>query len=133
MEILLLVLVLLVILAVVGRRGAAAPQVGRRRRDARAPEAPMSVLMRAREITGRPVVSLAGAEALAEVKDVVFSFGSATVVGFTLNRRGFLGSPLSEVLPWSRVSALGPDALMVDGGGCAGGGRSRDRRGGGRR
>lgn len=76
----------------------------------------MSVLMRAREITGRPVVSLAGAEALAEVKDVVFSFGSGSVVGFTLNRRGFLGSPLSEVLPWSRVSALGPDALMVDGG-----------------
>ena len=76
----------------------------------------MSVLMRAREITGRPVVSLDTAEALAEVKDVVFSFDSVSVVGFTLNRRGFLGSPLSEVLPWSRVAALGPDAVMVEGG-----------------
>lgn len=78
----------------------------------------MSVLMRAREITGRPVVSLETADALAEVKDVVFSFGSASVVGFTLNKRGFLGSPMSEVLPWSQVAALGPDALMVEGGGA---------------
>ena len=75
----------------------------------------MSVLMRAREITGRPVVTLDTAEALAEVKDVVFSYGTTSVVGFTLNKRGFLGSPLKQVLPWSRIAALGPDAVMVEG------------------
>lgn len=78
----------------------------------------MSVLMRAREITGRPVVTLDEADAVAEVKDVVISHGSATVVGFTLNRRGFLGSPMDEVLPWSAVRALGRDAVMVDGAGA---------------
>lgn len=78
----------------------------------------MSLLMRAREMTGRPVVSLDTAEALAEVKDVVIAHGAAEVVGFTLNKRGFLGSPLKEVLPWARVRALGRDAVMVDGAGA---------------
>ncbi|WP_217921215.1 PRC-barrel domain-containing protein [Miltoncostaea oceani] len=76
----------------------------------------MSVLMRAREITGRPVVTRDGGEAIAEVKDVVIAHGSASLVGFTLNKRGFLGSPLKEVLPWSAVGALGRDAVMIDGG-----------------
>ena len=58
----------------------------------------MTVLMRAREITGRPVVAISSADAVAEVKDVVISHPSASVVGFTLNKRGFLGSPLKEVL-----------------------------------
>jgi uncharacterized protein YrrD len=73
----------------------------------------VNVLMRAHEITGRPVVTLDTAEAVAEVKDVVFSHASATVVGFTLNKRGFLGSPMKDVLPWSRTASLGRDAVMV--------------------
>ncbi len=72
------------------------------------------VLMRAREITGRPVVTLDGAEDVAEVKDVVISHAAAEVLGFTLNKRGFLGSPMKEVLPWDEVSALGRDAVMVE-------------------
>ncbi|HET6690697.1 MAG TPA: PRC-barrel domain-containing protein [Miltoncostaeaceae bacterium] len=74
----------------------------------------MSVLMRAREITGRPVVALSSADAVAEVKDVVISHPTAAVVGFTLNKRGFLGSPLKEVLPWGRLGSLGRDAVMID-------------------
>ena len=74
----------------------------------------MTVLMRAREITGRPVVAISSADAVAEVKDVVISHPSASVVGFTLNKRGFLGSPLKEVLPWERLGALGRDAVMID-------------------
>jgi uncharacterized protein YrrD len=74
----------------------------------------VTVLMRAREITGRPVVAISSADAVAEVKDVVISHPSASVVGFTLNKRGFLGSPLKEVLPWERLGALGRDALMID-------------------
>ena len=74
----------------------------------------MTVLMRAREITGRPVVAISSADAVAEVKDVVISHPSASVVGFTLNKRGFLGSPMREVLPWERLGALGRDALMID-------------------
>ena len=70
--------------------------------------------MRAREIGGRPVVTLDGAEAVAEVKDVLFSHASTRVVGFTLNHRGFLGSPMKERLPWSRVAALGRDAVMIE-------------------
>lgn len=82
----------------------------------------MSVLMRAREITGRPVVTLDTAEDVAEVRDVVFSHATASVVGFTLNKRGFLGSPLKELLPWSRVTALGRDALMIETGAALGAG-----------
>jgi uncharacterized protein YrrD len=74
----------------------------------------MSVLIRAREITGRPVVALSSADAVAEVKDVVISHPTAAVVGFTLNKRGFLGSPLKEVLPWGRLGSLGRDAVMID-------------------
>jgi uncharacterized protein YrrD len=74
----------------------------------------VSVLMRAREIGGRPVVTLDGAEAVAEVKDVIFSLATARLVGFTLNKRGFLGSPMKELLPWSRVASLGRDALMIE-------------------
>ena len=70
--------------------------------------------MRAREIGGRPVVTLDTAEDVAEVKDVLFSYASTSVVGFTLNKRGFLGSPMKEHLPWSRVSALGRDAVMIE-------------------
>lgn len=77
-----------------------------------------TVLMRAREITGRPVVTLDTAEAVAEVKDVVIAHPSASLVGFTLNKRGFLGSPLKEVLPWGAVRALGRDAVMIDSAGA---------------
>ena len=51
-------------------RGAAPSPRGRGRGDARPPQAVMSVLMRAREIGGRPVVTLDTAEDVAEVKDV---------------------------------------------------------------
>ena len=73
----------------------------------------MSVLMRSRGISGRPVVTLDTAEAPAEVRDVVLSYATADLVGFTLNKRGYLGSPLKEVLPWSRVASLGRDAVLV--------------------
>ena len=114
MEIVLIVLVILVVLAVVGVVVQRRRRVGRGRGDARPPQAAMSVLMRAREIGGRPVVTLDTAEDVAEVKDVLFSYASTSVVGFTLNKRGFLGSPMKEHLPWSRVAALGRDAVMIE-------------------
>jgi uncharacterized protein YrrD len=80
----------------------------------------MSVLMRSREIRGRPVVTLDTAEDVAEVKDVVLSYATAGLVGFTLNKRGYLGSPLKEVLPWSRVASLGRDAVMIADAGALG-------------
>jgi uncharacterized protein YrrD len=73
----------------------------------------MSLIMRAGEITGRPVVTLDAAEDVAEVKDVVFSHHNGYLVGFTLNKRGWLAGPRREVLPWGRVHALGPDAVIV--------------------
>jgi uncharacterized protein YrrD len=78
----------------------------------------VTILVRARELQGRPVVTLDGAEDVAEVKDVVISYASSAVVGFTLNKRGFLGSPLKEVLPWGAVTALGRDAVIIEGAGA---------------
>jgi uncharacterized protein YrrD len=74
----------------------------------------MTLLVRAREVQGRPVVTLDGARDVAEVKDVVISYASSSIVGFTLNKRGILGSPLKEVLPWPAVAALGRDAVMIE-------------------
>lgn len=72
----------------------------------------MSLLLRAKEIIKRPVVTLAG-EDVAQVKDVVYGGNGGEVVGFTLNKRGLLGGPLKQGLPWSGVHGLGPDALMI--------------------
>lgn len=73
----------------------------------------MSLIMRAGEITGRPVVTVETGEDIAEVRDVVFSHDNGFLVGFTLNKRGWLSGPLKQVLPWSEVQGLGPDAVMV--------------------
>jgi uncharacterized protein YrrD len=43
----------------------------------------------------------------------MFSHDNAVLVGFTLNKRGWLSGPRKEILPWSGVHALGPDAVMV--------------------
>ncbi len=72
----------------------------------------MSVLMRAREIVGRPVVTLAG-EDIAQVKDVVYHGASGNIGGFTLNGRGPFAGPLHEALAWESVRACGPDAVII--------------------
>lgn len=73
----------------------------------------MSLVMRAGEIATRPVVTLDSGEDVAEVRDVVFSHDNGYLVGFTLNKRGWLSGPLKQSLDWSGVHALGPDAVMI--------------------
>ncbi len=70
--------------------------------------------MRAREITGRPVVTLGGDD-IAQVKELVYDGVSGNVGGFTLNGRGLFAGPLRAALPWVAVVACGPDAVMVRG------------------
>lgn len=70
------------------------------------------VLVRAHELIGRPVVTLHG-DRVGEVKDVVLGLGDAVLVGFTLRNPGFLGGPRPETVPWERVHAVGPDAVMI--------------------
>lgn len=70
-----------------------------------------SRLLRASELLGEPVVTFGG-EDVAEVKDVVYD-GTGSVIGFTLNGRGFLASPLDEVLHTSDLHWIGPDAVMI--------------------
>lgn len=71
----------------------------------------MSLLMRATEVEKRVVVTLAGDD-VAQLKDVVYS-ADGEVVGFTLNGRGLFAGPRKDALPWSAVTALGPDAVVV--------------------
>ncbi|WP_240134660.1 PRC-barrel domain-containing protein [Streptomyces sp. MUM 178J] len=66
----------------------------------------------AREITGKPVVTLAG-EDVAQVKDIVFDPVRGSVRCFTLSGRGFFAGPLKRALLWKKVHALGPDAVMI--------------------
>lgn len=72
----------------------------------------MSRLMRTSEITKRPVITLDG-EDVGQVKDIVYSAGGGAVGGFTLAGRGLFAGPLDKALPWSSVSALGNDAVMI--------------------
>ncbi len=74
----------------------------------------MNVLMRAREIMKRPVVTLAG-EDVAEIKDIVYAGDAGEVAGFTLNGRGLFAGPLKTALPWAAVHGLGRDAVMITG------------------
>ncbi len=71
------------------------------------------LLLRATEMSGLPVVSIADGEAVADVKDVVYDPDHGSLVGFTLNKRGFLKGPMKSVLPMSSVVAIGRDAVMV--------------------
>ncbi len=72
----------------------------------------MSRLMRASEITKRPVVTMAGDD-IAQIKDIVYAAGGGAVGGFTLAGRGLLAGPLKQSLAWAAVSALGADAVMI--------------------
>jgi uncharacterized protein YrrD len=77
------------------------------------------LLLRATDIAGLPVVSIAEGEALADVKDVLYDPAQGRLLGFTLNKRGFLRGPMKAVLPMSGVAAIGRDAVMVaDSGAC---------------
>jgi uncharacterized protein YrrD len=73
----------------------------------------MTVLIPAGDLHGRPVVTLDTADDVAEIKDVAFSYADRAVLGFSLNKRGRFSGPLRDVLPWSRVAALGRDAVMI--------------------
>lgn len=73
-----------------------------------------NVLLRASELTGRPVVTLDGDRA-AEVKDVLFDRAAGRIEGFTLNNPGLFSRSRRDALPWSGVYSLGTDAVMVRG------------------
>jgi uncharacterized protein YrrD len=71
------------------------------------------LLVRASELTTMPVVSLATGEDLAEVRDVVFEPDGHAIVGFTLNKRGWLAGRRKERLAATAVHAIGRDAIVV--------------------
>ena len=71
-------------------------------------------LMRAADVTGLPVVSIASGEDVAEVRDVVYDGEAHRLVGFTLNKRGFFAGRLKAVLAEGSVAAIGPDAVMIE-------------------
>ena len=59
-------------------------------------------LMRATDVTGLPVVTIAGGDDIAEIKDVVYDAGTHSLIGFTLNKRGWFRGTLRGVLAASR-------------------------------
>ncbi|MEU6366874.1 PRC-barrel domain-containing protein [Streptomyces sp. NPDC046931] len=74
----------------------------------------MNELTGARDLSGRPVVTLGG-DAIAQVRDTVFDGPAGRITGFTLSGRGLLAGPLRKSLPWSAVHALGRHAVMIRG------------------
>ncbi|CAN5731666.1 hypothetical protein BH20ACT2_BH20ACT2_15180 [soil metagenome] len=74
----------------------------------------MTLLLRATDLIGRPVVTIDSGDDVAEVKDVVYGATRAELLGFTLRGRGFLAGPKKNVLPFAAVAALGRDAVMIE-------------------
>jgi len=70
-------------------------------------------LLRGSDLIGRAVVDASTGEALAEIRDIVFSSGRGAITGFTLRRLGFFGRRLKTVLPVGALLSVGTDAVMV--------------------
>jgi uncharacterized protein YrrD len=70
-------------------------------------------LMRAKDVTGLPVVTITGGDDIAEIKDVVYDAGSHSLIGFTLNKRGWFRGNLRGVLAATDIEGIGADAVMV--------------------
>lgn len=72
------------------------------------------VLVRGTELTGLPVVSIVAGEAVADIKDVLYSPDDGRLTGFTLNKRGGLfAGPLKTGLSIGSVFAIGRDAVTI--------------------
>lgn len=76
------------------------------------PDETSALLLRARELTGRPVVTLGG-EFEAEIKDVVFESDGGRIAGFTLRNQGLFSRARKDALPWEAVHGVGRDAVMI--------------------
>ena len=74
----------------------------------------MTAILRAGDLPGSPVVSLAG-ERLAEIKDVVYDRSSGDLLGFTLNDPGFFSGSRDDGLPIDAVHGIGDAAVVVAG------------------
>ncbi|MGH3939386.1 MAG: PRC-barrel domain-containing protein [Pseudonocardiaceae bacterium] len=75
-------------------------------------QTPSPLLLRARELTGRPVVTLGG-EFVAEVKDVIFEHTGGAIAGFTLRNPGLFSRSRKDALPWHGIHGLGRDAMLI--------------------
>lgn len=71
-----------------------------------------ALLLRASELTGRPVVTLSG-DLVAEIKDIIFERSGGRIAGFTLRNPGLFSRSRKDALPWDGVHGVGRDAVMV--------------------
>lgn len=74
----------------------------------------MTFLVRARDLIGRPVVTLDGDD-VAQIRDIVYAESTGSVVGFTLAGRTLLSGPMREALPWRHVHSVGRHAVVITG------------------
>lgn len=73
----------------------------------------MTRICRAADLIGRPVITLDGAIAVGEIKDVLVDPQRSLVICFTLRGRGRLASPLVGILTSEAVRSIGRDAVMI--------------------
>ncbi|CAN5700535.1 hypothetical protein BH24CHL5_BH24CHL5_03020 [soil metagenome] len=73
----------------------------------------MTRIARARELIGKPVLTLDQATYAGEVRDVLIDPYSSRMIGFTVRGRGLLSPPLVGMLPAGMIAAIGRDAVMI--------------------
>jgi uncharacterized protein YrrD len=71
------------------------------------------ILVRATKLSELPVVTTSTGEAVADTRDVIYVPELGKIVGFTLNKRGFLAGRLKRVLGAAQIHAIGRDAVMI--------------------
>jgi uncharacterized protein YrrD len=71
------------------------------------------LLLRAKSLVGLPVVTINSGEDVAETRDVIYAPDQGHILGFTLNKRGRLAGRMKTVLEFTRVHAVGRDAVMI--------------------
>jgi len=70
-------------------------------------------VLRAGDLIGLPVVSIASGDDVAEIRDVIYDGEAQRLIGFTLNKRGWLAGRMKAVLPAESLGGIGPDAIMI--------------------
>lgn len=72
-----------------------------------------SPLVLAADLPGRTIVAIDSGDDIAEIRDVVFDPTTGSLIGFTLNKRGWFRGRLKRTLPVDAIAAIGPDAVLT--------------------
>jgi uncharacterized protein YrrD len=70
-------------------------------------------MRKGKNLIGMPVISETDGANLGRVKDLIFDHDANHVLAFLMSERDLFGLIDAQVIPWTEISSLGPDAITV--------------------